>query len=72
MSKISEANCNRCSEPITKLNTRGGDFKPAFGFKILCGRCYVHLKIEQRKTLDKGGSSKSSHDEEGKPHDGSE
>lgn len=59
MSKVSDATCERCREPITKLNTRAGDFKPAFGFSILCGRCYVHLKIAERNALDKGGLSDS-------------
>jgi len=59
VSKISEAECGRCNEPITKMNTRAGDFKPAFGYSILCGRCYVHLKIKERASLDNGGSSDS-------------
>ncbi len=59
LSKVSEAICGRCNEPITKLNTRAGDFKPAFGYSILCGRCYVHLKIESRTALDNGGNDES-------------
>jgi hypothetical protein len=59
LSKVSEAICGRCNESITKLNTRAGDFKPAFGFVVLCGRCYVHLKIESRTALDNGGNDES-------------
>ena len=59
MTKVSEAICDRCCEPITKMNTRAGDFKPAFGYSILCGRCYVHLKIAERNALDNGGNSNS-------------